>query len=172
MQIVSLLVGLSLAVLAHLAGARAFPEFPLYVDLFVIVAAVRALEGRSLPGMLGGLAVGLTHDVLSGGPYGFYGFADTLIGYAVARAAQRVIGERLAVRTLVVMLAVLCQEAVLLALEAALLGGPRLPDPLALTAKAAIAGAVAFALTVGLRAWRRRRDRRRQDRVHRLRMSP
>lgn len=172
MQIASYLAGLVAAVLVHLAGVRLIPEFPLYIDLFVVVVAVRALEGRSLPGMMGGLVAGLTHDVLSGGPYGFYGFADTLVGYFVARAAQRVIGERLSIRTLVVMLAVAAQEAVLLALEAALLGGPRLPDPLAVVVKAAVAGIVAFFLAVWMRAWRTRRDRRRQDRVHRLRMSP
>lgn len=172
MQIASYLGGLAAAVLVHLAGIRLFPELPLYVDLFIVVVTVRALEGRSLPGMLGGLLAGLAHDVLSGGPYGFYGFADTLVGYFVARAAQRVIGERLSIRTLVVMIAVLAQEAVLLGLEAALLGGPRLPDPLALVVKAGVAGAVAFGLAVWMRAWRGRRERRRQDRVHRLRMSP
>jgi len=94
MRLVKVLVGLILVVLTHLIGARFIPGFANYVDLFLILATYQALSGNLIVGMLAGCIAGLTHDAVTGGPYGLHGFADTAIGYLSAFAAQRLVIQR------------------------------------------------------------------------------
>lgn len=94
MRFIKVVVGLVLVLLAHLVGARFIPGFADYADLFLVLAAYKALTGNLVVGMLAGAAAGLTHDVVTGGPYGLHGFADTAVGYLAAFAAQRLVIQR------------------------------------------------------------------------------
>jgi rod shape-determining protein MreD len=168
-QVLRFSAALAAVVLVHLAGSWAWSEFPRALDLFVVLVVANAREGRSLRGLVGGMVAGLAHDVLSGGPYGLFGIADTILGYFTARAAQRVIIERASMVLLVVAAATLAQQAILMALQATVMEQAEPPAPLWWGGKAAATGLVAFGLDVGAGALRRSRERRRFDRVDRLR---
>ena len=169
MQALRFAAALVAVVLAHLAGTWLAADFPRAVDLFVVLVVANARRGSTLSGLLGGMAAGLTHDVLSGGPYGLYGIADTILGYVTARAAQRVIVERASMVMLVVAAATLVQQAILMALLLTLMEQPEPPAPLWWAIRAAASGLVALAVELSAGALRRRRERRRTDRVERLR---
>ena len=155
-------VGLILALLIHLAGVRLFPEFPRWVDVFLVLVVLNGLEGRSASAMFGGLFCGLIHDVLSGGLFGLYGFADTLTGYATALVARRLVTHRSAGVLAVFVLSATLQRATLYALDFALLAGsglPSLPWALLPIATTSLLGLIVHASTA--RAMHRLRERRR-----------
>ena len=85
MRSIRFAAGLVLAVLAYAGAVRVMPGLAQAVDPFLVVAVLNALGGSSLAGFAGGLASGLVQDALTGGLFGLYGFANTLIGYAAAR---------------------------------------------------------------------------------------
>src|SRR3990172_7987344 len=58
-RVLRFLAVLALAAGLHLVAVRLFPDFPLYVDLFLVVAVFHARDGHSVAGMLGGAAAGL-----------------------------------------------------------------------------------------------------------------
>jgi len=93
-RFVKVVVGLLLALLIHLVGSSLIPRFADYVDLFLVLATYQALTGNLMVGMLAGAAAGMTHDAVTGGPYGLHGFADTAVGYFAAFAAQRLVIQR------------------------------------------------------------------------------
>lgn len=117
MAFVKFLAGLAVAALLHLIGTRATPLFPLAVDLFLLTAILEARHGRPLGGMLAGLAAGLAADGLTGGPYGLYGFADTAVGYGVARAAQQLVVQRTTSLAAIFAAGAAAQQALLAALS-------------------------------------------------------
>lgn len=160
---------LAAALAGHVVGAWLVPELPRVLDLFLVVTVLNALPGSSTAGLLGGTAAGLTHDALSGRLYGLHGFADTLVGYAVARAAQRLdlAGPGAVLVTLA--LATLLEEAVLV-LVAVLLTDPQAPDPVWVVAEALVNGAVGtIAYVVGSR-FHAVRDRARKKRMSKIRL--
>lgn len=117
------------AVLLHLGLAKLLPELARGFDPFVVVTVLNGLGGHSLFGMLGGLLCGLAHDTWSGGPFGLHGLADTLVGYATARVAQRLVTRRLSGLLAVLLCATGLQQAMLVAIEVLLISGGNLPDP-------------------------------------------
>jgi rod shape-determining protein MreD len=157
-------------VLAHLAGTWLLADFPRALDLFVVLVVANARRGSSLGGLVGGMAAGLVHDILTGGPYGLYGIADTMIGYFTARVAQRVVIERASMAMLVVVAAVVVQQAILAALLAILMEQPEPAAPLWWGGKALASGFVALLLDLARTALGRSRERRRLDRVEKLRL--
>jgi rod shape-determining protein MreD len=164
------LAALTVALLVHLVGVRLWPAFPRVVDVFLVVVVLHALDGESLPGMLGGLAAGLVNDALSGGLYGLYGFADTLVGYGTARIAQRLVIQRSAGVLGIVAFAAAAQQAVLVVLAFLLQTDPGLPQPGWVAARAAVCGAVGMACHVAGRRWRRAVESRRRGRMRKLRI--
>ena len=117
MRLAKFLAGLAAAALLHLAGVGLAPWFPLAADLFLLVAILEARHGRPAGGMFAGLAAGLVADALSGGPFGFYGFADTAVGYGVARAAQQLVVQRTTSLTAIFAAGAAAQQAILAALS-------------------------------------------------------
>lgn len=165
MRAVKLFAALGAAVALHLLGARLWPESPRYLDLFLVVTVLNAVDGRSVAGLAGGAAAGLGRDALSGRLYGLNGFADTIVGYTVARAAQRLDVAGAGSVLVVGALATLLQQAILLAL-AHLLTDPAPPAVAALAIRSAANGAVAaLAWSLGGRFGRLR------ERVRRRKMS-
>lgn len=160
-----------LAVLVHLAGVRMFPGFAQVVDVFLVVVVLHALEGNSLSGLLVGLLVGLLHDSLTNGPFGLFGFADTIVGYGTARLAQRLVIQRATGVFAVVSFAAVLQQAVLVTLAFLLLPDPSLPDPLWAAVKAGVCGVIGMVAHIAGRRWRRTAESRRRSRMSRLRLG-
>jgi rod shape-determining protein MreD len=161
--------GLAAAVVVHALALRLFPEVSLGLDLYVVVVVLHALDGNSLAGLLGGLAAGLVQDSLSGGVFGLYGCADTIVGYAVARTAQRLVIERPSGVLSVTATAAVVQQAIVVGLASLLLPGLSFPELHWLALRAVSAGVVAM-LAATLAGWRRgvaaERRQRRRDRLH------
>jgi rod shape-determining protein MreD len=168
-----LLAALLAAVLLHVAGVHLWPSFPRSVDLLLVVVVLNALDGDSFAGLAGGLLAGLVHDALTGGLYGLYGFADTLVGYLTARAGQRLVIQRAAGVMVVVLLATLAQQGILALLVALLFSDqsamPDLPALSWVVIKAVVDGLVGWALYVGSGRFGRLREARRRSRLSKLR---
>lgn len=169
MRALKLGAALAAALLVHLVGSRLWADFPRLVDLFVVVVVLHALDGETLPGMFGGLAAGLLHDALSGGLYGLYGFADTLVGYGTARLAQRLVIQRSTGVFGVAAFAAAVQQAVLVLLAFLLRTDPGLPQPGGVAVRALICGAAGMAAHLAIRSWHRGVESRRSGRMRRLR---
>jgi rod shape-determining protein MreD len=164
-------VALALAALLHAAGVRLHPSFAQAVDLFLVLVVLHALDGDSRAGLLGGLAAGTVHDALAGGLFGLFGFADTIVGYGVARLSQRLVIERPSGVLPVAAVAAVVQQAVAVGLAVVLLPDPRLPDPGWLAVRAATSGVLGTALFALGRWWRGGADRRRQRKRERIQLS-
>jgi rod shape-determining protein MreD len=164
------LAALAVALLVHLVGARLWADFPRVVDVFLVVVVLHALDGESLPAMFGGLVAGLLHDALSGGLYGLYGFADTLVGYGTARLAQRLVIQRSTGVLGVVAFSTAAQQAVLVVLAFLLQHDPGVPEPAWVAVRAAVCGVAGMAAHAGLRRWRRGVEDRRRGRARKLRI--
>lgn len=170
-RVIQYSVALAAAILGHLVATRLFPEWPLVVDLMLIVVIFHALEGNTLAGMIGGLVAGWASDALVGPAFGLFGVVDTIIGYSAAYAVQRIVIQRAAGAALFFALAAIGQQALLLVLSMLVLSSPELPGYHWILIKAVatgIAGAMIFFLRQRLLnrvdVWRRtRRTRIRLD---------
>jgi len=60
---------------------------------------------------------GLLHDTLTSGPYGLFGFADTIVGYTTARLAQRLVIQRSTGVLALVSFASVAQQAIVVAVH-------------------------------------------------------
>lgn len=167
MRVVRFVLALVLALAAHSVGTWMLPELPRFLDLFLVLTVLNAIGGSTLGGMLGGTAAGLTHDALSGRLFGLHGFADTITGYAVARAAQQLdlVGPGAVLVT--VALATLFEEAVFVLL-ALLFTNPEPPDPLWVVVQAlanAAVGTILYLLAGRARSLRESAERRRMAKI-------
>jgi rod shape-determining protein MreD len=165
------LAAILLAVLGHFAGMSLFPRFGLVVDVFLVVVALYGLRGNSLAGLLVGLLVGLLHDSLTGGPFGLFGFADTIVGYVTARLAQRLVIQRATGVLAVVSFAAVLQQAVVVGLAFLLLPAPELPSPFWAAVRAGASGLLATVVYVASSRWRTSAEARRRGRMNRLRLG-
>ena len=132
--------GLLAAVLLHVAGVGLFDGFFRATDLFLVVVLFTALGGSLMGGMFGGLVAGLVTDTLTGGLYGMYGFADTIVGYGAAFAAQRLVIQRSTALWLVFSAGAAVQQMVVIGLSQVLLEDPALPGFLPVVLKVAVTG--------------------------------
>lgn len=112
----------------HFVGMQIFPWFFLAVDLFLVVLVFNAMDGDTLAGMMGGAAAGLLTDALTGGPYGLFGIADTIVGYSTAAAGQRLVIQRASSSLLVFCLAAAAQQALVLGVAVLILPNPEAPN--------------------------------------------
>jgi rod shape-determining protein MreD len=163
--------GLALAVLVHFLGARMWPHFTQVVDVFLVAVSLGALSGNSLVGLLAGLLVGLTQDTLTPGLYGLYGFADTIVGYSVARLAQRLVIQRATGVFAVVAFASLVQQGVVVGLSLMLLPAPSLPSLYEVGIKAAVCGGLGMLIYAVTNRWTASYESRRRNRMSRLRLG-
>lgn len=163
------LVALLAVVLLHSAGTWLVPEYPRASDLFLVLTVLVALRGDPLAGLLAGLGAGLTHDVFTAGPFALHGFADTAVGFAVARLAQRLVVDRLRGVLLMGVVASVVQQVILVALVFTLLPDVALPEPQWMALRAGVAGVVTaavYAASGRLREGLAERRRRRHDKLH------
>jgi rod shape-determining protein MreD len=128
------------ALLLHLVGTRLVPEWPLAVDLMLLVVVFNALDGRTFSGLMGGLLAGWVTDALTGQAFGLFGLVDTIIGYSAAFAVQRIVIQRPAGAALLFSLAAACQQGLVLGLSLLLLSAPEIPAYPWLLVKAAVTG--------------------------------
>lgn len=167
MTFVRVAVALLVAYLVHLVGLAVTPAFPRWVDPFLVVVVWYGMRTNPVGAELIGTTTGLLQDALSGGLFGLHAFADTLVGYAVSLAAQRVVVGQQAVRVLIFAAAALVQQLVLIGLLASMLDQPPLPTVGGVIAKvvtSSLLGALFISMENRARsqwgAWQRRRSGR------------
>lgn len=168
MRFLRFLLALAAALLVHLVGVRVWPEFPRAVDLFLVVLVYEALDGNTLAGLLAGVAVGALEDTLTGALFGLFGCADTVVGYATARLAQRVVIQRAPGIMLVFLAASVVQQLVLTVLALLFFPDPPMPDPLWVAVRAATSAVVGLFMILAGRQGRARYETWRRGRVGRL----
>jgi rod shape-determining protein MreD len=166
-----LLAAIVLAALVHFVGMSLWPGFARTVDVFLVVVVLHGLEGSSLSALLVGLVVGLLQDTLTSGPFGLFGFADTIVGYITARLAQRLVIQRPTGVLAVVSFASALQQAIAVGLTLALLPNPELPSPVWVAVRAGTCGLLGLAIYVAMGNWHRSSEARRRGRMSRLRMG-
>lgn len=88
------LAGLALAALGQAAGTRLVPGFAGMVDFFLVATVVAGRHGRLERALVAGSLAGWAADALAGTPFGFFGFANALVGFLVAVAAHRLVFDQ------------------------------------------------------------------------------
>jgi rod shape-determining protein MreD len=146
MRILRAFALLAVAVVVHFVGMRIHSGFSVYLDVFLVVIVLQALSGETFWALLLGLTAGLVQDSLLNGPIGLYGFADTLVAYATARLAQRLVIQKATSVLGVVAFASIVQQAVLVTLAFLLLPDPSLPQPWVAAVKALASGLLGMVL--------------------------
>lgn len=171
MRVLKFFAALGLAIMVHLIGVKIDPGFARAVDVFVVLIALHALEGNSLSALFAGLLVGLVHDTLTGGLFGFYGFAGTIVGYGTARLSQRLVIQRPTGVLAVVSFAAALEQAIVVGLAFLLIADPPLPDPLWIAIQSGACGVLGMIVYVVTGHWRRNAEARRRNRMSRLRLG-
>ena len=171
MDTLKLLAAIALAALVHFVGMSLWPGFGRTVDVFLVVVVLHGLGGNSFSALVVGLIAGLLQDTLTSGPFGLFGFADTIVGYVTARLAQRLVIQRPTGVLAVVGFASALQQAVVVVLTLVLLPSPELPSPLWVAVRAGATGVLGLAVYVAMGNWRRSSEARRRGRMNRLRMG-
>jgi rod shape-determining protein MreD len=166
-----LLAGIVLGALLHFVGVRLWPDFPRVVDVFVVIVALHGLRGNSLTGLLVGFGVGLLQDTLTSGPFGLFGFADTIVGYVTARLAQRLVIQRPSGVFALVSFASALQQAIILGLAFLLLPAAPPFSPLWAMVRAAACGVLGMVLYIAGGRWRSSSEVRRRGRMSKLRLD-
>lgn len=92
-------LGLLLAALLQVVVLRLGSVFDLEVmagsvDLLLVVVVWIALSSGAVGGQVVGMLAGFLSDGLTGGSFGLYAIADTLVGYFAAVLRQRVVLQR------------------------------------------------------------------------------
>lgn len=171
MRVLKFFAALGLAIMVHLIGVRIDPGFARAVDVFVVLIALHALESSSLSALFAGLLVGLVHDTLTGGLFGFYAFAGTIVGYGTARLSQRLVIQRPTGVLAVVSFAAALEQAIVVGLAFLLIADPPLPDPLWIAIQSGACGVLGMIVYVATGHWRRNAEARRRNRMSRLRLG-
>jgi rod shape-determining protein MreD len=166
-----LFIGLLVALVVHLLAMRLFPAVAGMVDLFLVAVVLNALGGNSLSALTFGFVAGLVKDALTHGPFGLFGFADTIVGYLTARLAQRLVIQRATGVLGVVALAAALETVIVIGLTLLLLPSPELPNPLWVAARSGACGVLGMAIHVASIHLRRGIEARRRGRMNRLRMG-
>lgn len=156
MRFAKFLAALAAAALLHFVGSRLWPGFPRAADLLLLVAMLEARHGKPVAGMFAGLASGLLADGLSGGPFGLFGFANTVVGYGTARAAQQLVVQRTSGLAALFAAGAAAQQAILALLAFVFRDRVELPDPVWLPVQVATAALLGLAWTAAAAALARR----------------
>ncbi len=164
-------IALVIAALLQFIGMQFFPWFTLAVDLFLVIAVFHALDGAVVAGMVGGCVAGLVTDALTGGPFGLFGLANTVVGYATATAALRLVIQRASSSLLVFCLAASAQQVIILSLSLLLLPVPDAPDLRWIAIKVASTGILGLGLYLGRGRFVRRLDSWRRAKTAKIRFG-
>ncbi|HXT51382.1 MAG TPA: rod shape-determining protein MreD [Thermoanaerobaculia bacterium] len=167
MTFVKFLLALLAAYLVHLVGVSISPLFPRVVDPFLLVVVWYSMRTGPVGAELIGTATGLLQDGLSGGLFGLHAFAETVVGYGVALAAQRVVVGQQAARVLIFAAAAALQQLVLMGLLRAMVGAhaplPSVGSVIGKIITSALLGAALISMESRARtqwsSWQRRRSR-------------
>ena len=130
------------------------------LELFVLLAVLTGFRGNSLQGLAGGLAAGLVQDALTASVFGLHGLACCVVGYAVARASQRILTSQRVVAGILIAAGVLAHQVLVMGLLAVLEIADADPDVLVVLARALLTSAVGLAylwLADRVREWTLRR---------------
>lgn len=171
MQSLKLLATVAFAALVHFVGVRLWPDFARAIDVFLVVVALHGLRGNSLSGLLIGLLVGLLQDTLTSGPFGLFGFADTIVGYVTARLAQRLVIQRPTGVLALVSFASALQQAIVIGLAFLLLPAPESPSPVWAVLRAGLCGVLGMVVYIAGGRWRSSAEARRHGRMSKLRLE-
>ena len=167
MTFVKFFFALLAAYLVQLVGVSVSPLFPRIVDPFLLVVVWYSMRTGPLGAELIGTATGLLQDGLSGGLFGLHAFADTVVGYAVALAAQRVVVGQQAARVLIFAASAALQQLVLVGLLRSMVGAnaplPSWGSIIGKVITTALLGAALISMESRARthwsSWQRRRSR-------------
>ena len=166
-----LAMALAVATLLHVVGVSLFPQFSLAVDLFLVIAVFNAMDGNSAAGMFGGTAAGLVTDGLTGGYFGLFGIANTVVGYGTAITAQRLVIQRPASSLLVFAVAAAAQQLILLGISLLFLPGADLPQYSWILVKVGTTGVLGGVFYLANRRMRSRVEMWRRTRKTRIRFE-
>lgn len=158
-------IGLLVALLVHLFVVALGPEAAGAIDPFLLLIVLFALDGNVLAALIGGCVAGLTEDVVSGGLFGLYGLAGTVVGFVAARTTHHLSLERRSFVALLFSLAAVIQQMVVQGMLVLLATAQEMPSLLLLAVRVVLA-AVLGSLLVSV--WgkvestlrKRRQDRR------------
>lgn len=139
-QVVRFAVVLLAAIVGHLAIVRLVPQAARFVDLFLVAALYHALSASPVAGMFYGMVAGLTADAVSGGPYGLYGIAGTLAGFAAGTISQLVVIQRSTGAFGLFAAGSAVQQAALVVVALLALPSPVLPDGLSIAGRTLCTG--------------------------------
>lgn len=150
------LLGLAAAAAVHMVASRITGHFAVAVDLFLVVALYVARSGH-LPGAIAaGSVAGWVTDALTGGPFGLFGFADTIVAYVTAFASRRLVIERPLGIFLLHVLAVAVQQGLVAGLLGALSSDAELPGLPAVGLRMAATGVVGTLVAIAAQRFLRR----------------
>ena len=166
MRALKFFAGLALAISAHILLVALAPGAARLVDPFLFLVAFHSMDGAVLAGVFAGAVSGLSEDALTGGLYGLHGFAATVVGYVMARAARVLTLQKSYYVALYFASAVLVQQLVLQALLLLLWQRPQLPSLAELSLRVLVAGPLGSLLVISVerlsesyRIWKARRPR-------------
>ena len=171
MRALRFILAMGVAAVLQFAGMQFFPWFTLAIDFFLVIAVFNAMDGSTLAGMLGGCLAGLLTDAITGGPFGLFGIANTVVGFGTATAALRLVIQRASSSLLVFCLAAAAQQAVILTLALLLLPSPEAPDVRWIAVKVATTGVMGLGLYLGRGRFLRRMDGWRRARTAKIRFG-
>jgi rod shape-determining protein MreD len=160
-----LLVG---ALAVHFVGVRTVPGFTALVDPFLVALVFQALGASPLGGLLYGVIVGATQDAVSGGLYGLFGCADTVVGYVTALVAQRVVIQRWPGVMLAFVAGAAVQQLVLVAVALLVLGDPELPGLASVALKPLTSAGLGLGLFIATQRGRTRYESWRRSRTAKI----
>ncbi len=164
-------MALAVATLLQVAGVSLFPQFFLTVDLFLVIVVFNAMDGNSAAGMFGGTVAGLVTDGLTGGYFGLFGIANTVVGYGTAITAQRLVIQRPASSLLVFAVAAAAQQLILLGISLLFVAHAELPQYSWILVKVGTTGVLGGVLYLANRRMRSRVEMWRRTRKTRIRFE-
>ena len=170
MRLLRFVLALLAVVALHLIGVNTFDRFSQYVDVFVVLIVLNALDASPAAGLLGGMAAGLCEDAVTGSAYGLHGIAGTLIGYGTALAARQVVVQNPLVVGLFFVLAAALQEGVVTGLLLLMTLEPPIPQPVWLVVKSVNCGALGLLLWLGRRRLGARLAQRARSKVRKVKL--
>ncbi len=164
-------MALAVATLLQVAGVSLFPQFSLAVDFFLVIVVFNAMDGNSAAGMFGGTVAGLVTDGLTGGYFGLFGIANTVVGYGTAITAQRLVIQRPASSLLVFAVGAAAQQLILLGLSLLFVADADLPQYSWILVKVGTTGVLGGVLYLANRRMRSRVEMWRRTRKTRIRFE-
>lgn len=177
--VVRFLLGLGLAAAFYALALRFHPRSADLFDPFLVLVVYHGLRHAAgegphtspLAAAVVGSLVGLAQDTLTGGLFGLHAFADTLVGWTVAKVQRRMVIQQPLQIALAGLLASAFQLAVLASLQFFMVPGSLQPEPLEVAGRMVLCGALVAAVHLLALRFRRAERRWRERRSRRLRFD-